>query len=159
LTVRLSRNVGLKGIYMFEWLEKELNKIKTPKFHIVDGKVSEELRKAIESSTLDIPPSYKEFVLKFGNANLYRQGSIYLVRVYASPREEESNHGERLINFGRTDKGLAYFKEISLKKDEESPVYMWHGPDGGVQLSAKRWPDLYGNERQRAESRVNASLL
>ncbi|MGD9368631.1 MAG: SMI1/KNR4 family protein [Desulfobacteraceae bacterium] len=126
---------------MFDWLESEMVEIGTPKFHRVDGPATEELRQAIEKYPMPVPPSYKEFVLRFGNADLYRQGSVYLVQVYAGPREAESKEGERLIHFGRTDRGLAYFKETLLRKGKESHVYMWHGTDGSLRLSADSFSD------------------
>ena len=121
---------------MFEWFQDEVARVTTPKFHLVDGPVSDEFRQMIESSTIGLPPSYMCFVIQFGNAKLYRQGGVYLVQVYAGPREEESEKGEALIHFGRTDYGLAYFKESLLVKGEESPVFEWAGPDAGMRRAA-----------------------
>ena len=59
---------------MFEWLDEEISQIKTPKFHLVDGPAPAELRQAVLSSEFPLPPSYREFVLRFGNAKLYRYG-------------------------------------------------------------------------------------
>jgi hypothetical protein len=117
---------------MFEWLIKEMVEIKTHKFHLVDGPPSSELRQAIEESAIPVPPSYKEFVLRFGNAKLYRQGGIYLVQVFASPRETQSDEGESLLHFGRTDQALAYFNESLLIPDGESPIFEWR-KDRGLQ--------------------------
>lgn len=126
---------------MFEWLEEEMARIKTRKFHLVEGPVSSKLREAIESSEAGLPCSYKEFVLQFGNASLYREGSIYLVQVYAGPREVETVDGEALIHFGRTHTSLVYFKEDLLEDGRESPVFEWRYPQKGVTRSAEGFED------------------
>src|SRR6266404_1036711 len=75
-----------------------------PKIYLTGGPMPARTRKAMEDSKVLIPPSYKAFILRFGNANLYRKaGNTYLVRVYAAPREVESDEGESLLHFGRTD--------------------------------------------------------
>lgn len=113
---------------MYEWLDEELSRIKTPKFHIVEGPASKELRQAIKSCDYPLPKSYKEFALRFGNAKLYRRTTYWLIEVYAGPREAKSNKGDRLIQFGRSHTSLAYFKESLLLDSGESPVYEWrHG--------------------------------
>jgi len=121
---------------MFEWLNEELDRIKTPKFHLVDGPLSKENEELVRNSPLAVPPSYTEFVVRFGNATLYRQGSTYQVQVYGVPVETESRKGEKLIHFGRTDMGLSYFKEALLVPNEESPVFDWFGPTSGLRCTA-----------------------
>lgn len=110
---------------MFAWLTQEIASINTRKFYVVDGPASEELRQAVERSDLAVPPSYKQFVLEFGNAALYRSGSQYLVQVFAAPREVVTDDNEVLLYFGRTDRSLAYFKESRLVANAESPVFEW----------------------------------
>jgi hypothetical protein len=84
---------------------------------------------------LPVPFSYKECVLRFGNAKLYRRLDYYLVEVYAGPRQAVSATGESLIHFGRTHTALAYFKEALLVEGKESPVFVWrHGR--GLQKAA-----------------------
>ncbi len=125
---------------MFEWLEEEMARIKTRKFHLVDGPARAELRQAVESCEFPLPPSYKEFVLRFGNAQLYRRSSYWLVEVYAGPREAESEEQEALIHFGRTHTSLAYFKEPLLVEGGESPVFEWqHGQS--IQQTADSFVD------------------
>lgn len=122
---------------MFDWLQKEIASINTPKFHLVDGPLAHEQAEMVRSAALDVPPSYKDFVIQFGNAKLYRQGSVYLVQVYAVPDEAESREGEPLVHFGRTDLGLAYFKESRLVAGQESPIFEWTGPEGGFRKAAE----------------------
>jgi len=121
---------------MFDWLEDEMARIKTNKFHLVDGPLSAEQRKLVEQAELPVPPSYKQFVIRFGNAKLYRQGSNYLVRVFAIPVDAESDDGEPLWHFGRTDMALAYFKESLLVPGEESPVFEWRHEQGLQQTAS-----------------------
>ena len=111
---------------MFEWLEEEIARIKTRKFHLMDGPASAELRQAVETTEISLPPSYKEFVLRFGNAELYRYGTDYYVTVLAGPRETENRQGESFIRFGGTWTSRAYFKDALLVEDEESPVFEYY---------------------------------
>ncbi|MBX7104481.1 MAG: SMI1/KNR4 family protein [Gemmataceae bacterium] len=108
---------------MFEWLEEEMARIKTRKFHLVDGPAPAELRQAVESCKLPLPPSYKEFVLRFGNAELYRYSTNYYVTIFAGPREAENLDGEAFVQFGRTWTSYAYFRESLLVQSKESPVF------------------------------------
>jgi hypothetical protein len=72
---------------VYEWLEREISAIRTPRFHLVDGPADTRLREAILQSTIQVPASYREFVLKFGNAKLYRTADDgYLLGVFAGPR-------------------------------------------------------------------------
>lgn len=113
---------------MFQWLQDQIDEVNTRKFFLVDGPASKQLRDAVKRSDFPLPPSYRQFVLEYGNAKLYRQSSYWLVEVYAGPREAESDKGEALIQFGRTHTSLAYFKESHLIAGEESPVFEWrHG--------------------------------
>jgi hypothetical protein len=121
---------------MLDWLDEEMAKIKTRKFHVVEGPAPPELRQAVEDSGIHIPPSYKEFIFRFRNAKLYRQGSSYLVQVFAVPREIRLDKGEPLLHFGRTDVGLAYFKEALLVPDGESPVFERGHERGGLRKTA-----------------------
>ena len=125
---------------MFEWLNEEMSQIRTPKFHLVDGTASAELRHGVESCGFPLPPSYREFVLRFGNAKLYRRGSNWLVQVYAGPREAENDQAESLIHFGRTENSLAYFKESLLTAGKESRVFEWRH-EQGVRQTADNFED------------------
>jgi len=109
---------------MFEWLELELNEIKTNKFHVVDGPADNALRQAVESCNAFVPPSYKQFVLRFGNAYFYRELSYYKIGVLASLREERyAKDPEVFYRFGHFDANGAYFKESLFREGEESPVF------------------------------------
>lgn len=92
-------------------------------------------------SELNVPPSYKEFVIKFGNVKLLKQGTIYLIQVFSVPRDAESDSKEKLLNFGRTDRGLAYFKEALLEKNSESPVVEWTGQQFGLRQTANSFEE------------------
>jgi len=121
---------------MFDWLEDEMARIKTNKFHLLDGPLSAEQRELVEQAELPVPPSYKIFVIRFGNAKFYRQGGVYLVQVFAVPADAESDDGEALLHFGRTDMALAYFKASLLVPGEESPVFEWRHEQGLQQTAS-----------------------
>ena len=137
---------------MFEWLNEEIGRIKTPKFHLVDGPASVEFRQAVESSDFPLPPSYREFVLRFGNANLYRRGSYYMVHVYAGPRMAESKKSEALIHFGHAQTSLAYFKESLLTANEDSPVFEWRH-NFGLRKAADGFEDWLKTKCKSARKR------
>lgn len=52
---------------MFEWLEKEISDIKTPRFHVVDVVVDQRFQEAVAQSNLPVPEAHKAFVLRVGN--------------------------------------------------------------------------------------------
>lgn len=118
------------SIHMFEWLADELAEIRTPRFHVVDGPASDELRQAVENSAVPVPPSYRDFVLRFGNASLYRRGIGYQVRVFAGPREHESRQREPLLYFGAAGLSHAHFKRSLLQHGAECPVFEWRHRQG-----------------------------
>jgi hypothetical protein len=60
---------------MFDQLRHDLALIQTRKFRRIDGPADAALRHAIEKSAVPFPNSYIQFVLEFGNAELFRWGS------------------------------------------------------------------------------------
>lgn len=111
---------------MFEWLDEEMAHINTRKFHLVDGPASAELRQAIESSDFPLPPSYKQFVIRYGNSKLYRYSVNYYLTIFAGPTEAESSGGEAFVHVGQTWNSHVYFKESLLVAGNESPVFEWY---------------------------------
>jgi hypothetical protein len=125
---------------MFEWLEQEISTIKTPRFHVVDGPNDPKLREAVLQSDLPLPPSYKEFVLKFGNAKLYRraQNDSYRIGVFAGPREATLNDGIRIFHLGFHDGASVYVKARS--KSTELPIFEFEsGSEENVADSFEEW--------------------
>lgn len=111
---------------MYENLAEEIERIKTNKFHLVDGPLSAVRQKLIEESELLVPQSYKQFVIQFGNAKFYRHDlSRYYLEVFNVPTNAETEDGEPLFYFGRGDSSWAYFKESQFVEGAESPVYEW----------------------------------
>src|SRR5436309_1426593 len=112
---------------MFDWLAQEISAIKTRGFHVVDGPADPSLGAAIEKSGALVPRSYKEFVLRFGNAKLYKRLDYYKVGVLASPHEEtDAQTGETYFRIGHRDSSSAYFKTSLLRGEEETPVFQGH---------------------------------
>ena len=97
---------------MFNWLEQEISVIKTPRFHVIDGPANPRLRDAVTRSIIPLPDSYKEFVLKFGNAKLYRNASngIYRIGVFAGPRKSTLEGGGNIYHRGFHDAASVYVK-------------------------------------------------
>lgn len=95
---------------MYDWLERELGVIKTPKFHLVDGPATPELREVILHSRLRLPTAYKEFVLQFGNAKLYRKSrnDSYSIGIFAMPREAQLDDETRVYEIGFHDGAKVY---------------------------------------------------
>jgi hypothetical protein len=109
---------------MFEWLDQELAEIRTRRFHVVDGPASKALREAVLASRVPAPPSYVEFVFRFGNAKLYRTTRlIYLLRVFAAPRDVTSHAGEVLLYIGGYDESCAYLLPETLQAGREAPIF------------------------------------
>lgn len=100
---------------MFEWLEQEISAVKTCRFHVVDGPADAKLREAIVGTNFPMPSAYKEFVLKFGNAKLYRnaRNDSYKMGVFAGPREAVLENGTPVYHIGFHDGASAYMKGLS----------------------------------------------
>ncbi|MEP7287474.1 MAG: hypothetical protein ABI947_17085 [Chloroflexota bacterium] len=108
---------------MFKWLESEISQIKTRRFHMTDiASAPHSLANLWEESTL-LPPSYRAFLTKFGQAKLYRYGNSYSLVVFSPPIQVLDESGERLVKFGYSSFGTAYFKYSLLKPNAESPVF------------------------------------
>lgn len=107
---------------MFEWLERELSAVKTPRFHLVDGPADEKLCCSVLESGLPLPPSYKEFVLKFGNARLYRvaRNDSYLIGVFAGPRIRTQKDGSQVCVIGFHDSANVYVDPVA---DVTFPIF------------------------------------
>jgi hypothetical protein len=97
---------------MFDWLEQEISAIGTPRFHVVDGPADEKLREAVLQSDLFLPASYLEFVLRFGNAKLYRvsHNNSYQIGVFAGPRVTTQKDGTLTYHLGFHDDTSVYIK-------------------------------------------------
>ena len=108
---------------MLDWLQKQMQSVRTPHFFEIDGPASPELREAVELSGAPLPPSYRHFVLQFGNAKLFRYSSGYYVTIFAGPRGVTDSNGEPHVHFGRTWTSRAYFKESLLTAGKDSPVF------------------------------------
>jgi hypothetical protein len=99
---------------MFEWLEREISSIKTPRFHVVSGSIEPNLRHAILESSVRLPAAYKEFVLTFGNAKLYRASRDgYRLGVFSGPMEETLDDGTRAYEIGFHDGARVYVGAVS----------------------------------------------
>src|SRR6266566_795303 len=113
---------------MFEWLEREIAMVHTPKFHLVDGPVEVKLKEAVMRSSLPLPSSYREFIIRFGNVKLYRdQRGSYRIGVFAGPREATTNDGTRIYQIGFYDDAKVFVKPLS--GSEGSPIFECEADD------------------------------
>lgn len=124
---------------MFEWLKHEISVIKTPRFHLVDGPADKRMREAINASSIRLPGSYREFVLNFGNARLYRiRRNSYQIGVFGAPRTAVLDDGTQIYHIGFHDGASVYVKESSDLKD--GPIFEFEeDSEERVADSFERW--------------------
>jgi hypothetical protein len=126
---------------MYKWLSQEIAAVKEPKFHLVDGPAGKRLRKAVQTTKLAAPRSYKAFVLELGNAQLYRKDEdvYYYVEVFGSMQEIEYPPGQRWMWFGEYQGHKACFRPDLMRGARESPVFEWYsGPNGSYALEVAK---------------------
>jgi hypothetical protein len=140
---------------MYEWLDRELAEIRTKRFHLVDGPASDTLREAVRASPLPAPPSYVEFVLRFGNAMLYRISGLdfYRLRVFAAPHDVESRSGEPLLYTGGYDETCAYLREETLAPVAEVPIF--ESTQAGTRKAANSFEEWLTTRAARARRRYS----
>jgi hypothetical protein len=117
---------------MFDWLRKEVSRIRTPKFHLFESLPANHLISYIDEAVVQsLPPSYLAFLAEFGSARLYRMSNYYLVGVYKVPeRVIVKNSGEKYFSFGYSSRyGGAYFQLSMLQPGVETPVFEWDFDD------------------------------
>ncbi len=100
-----------------------MTKVKTRRFYVVDGPLPVEKGQLAQQQDRFLPPSYKNFVIQFGNAKLYRIGDQYRIQVFACPNVEEIDGVDLRICFGRTEDTVAFFKRSLLVPNGESAVF------------------------------------
>lgn len=125
---------------MLEWLREEISTTRTPRFHLVDGLADARMRQAVNASTIRVPPSYREFVLSFGNARLYRdlENNGYRIGVFASPKAAVLDDGTRIYHIGFHDGASVYVKGLGDLKD--GPIFEFEEePEEKVADSFEQW--------------------
>lgn len=123
---------------MFEWLEQEIAAVKTPGFHRVDGPADEEMRALILAASETIPADYKEFVLKFGGAKLYRNadGLSYGVSVFGSPRQLKADGEVQRFGLG---KHAGTFVYVEATPGPDAAATFHGGAEGHAVESFGEW--------------------
>jgi hypothetical protein len=121
---------------MYDWFRREISRIKTPKFHILESLPSDGLIAALPEELVQaLPPSYLAFLSEFGSARLYRMRSYYLVGVHTPWRVMTKDTGEKYVEFGFSSRfGRAYFKSELLKPGAETPVYEFDSDDPDARM-------------------------
>jgi len=69
------------------------------------------------------PPSYIEFLTRYGGVKLFREGFGYLMAVLSTPIQVDNDEYGDLFQFGWYHDSSCYFSPTSMKPNEESPVY------------------------------------
>jgi hypothetical protein len=138
---------------MFEWLEQEIAAIHTPRFHLVDGPVEAGMREMIVQSGVPVPASYMQFVLKFGNAKLYRdvRHTSYQIGVFAAPRVSTLGDGTDLYHIGFHDGASVYIKPG--KNRDTLPIYEFES--GKEEYAADDFEDWIAESCNRARKKFS----
>jgi hypothetical protein len=143
---------------MFEWLEREILEVKTPRFHLTEGRPADpDLQDAVLGSNLPLPLSYKRFVMKFGNTRLYRLSRAgYRIGVFAGPREAMVSDGSRIYNIGFEDDASIYVKPDSgslelpiFEFEENSEEKVADGFEQWLEASCARARKAFGKKKWR----------
>jgi hypothetical protein len=98
------------------------------------------LREAVTRSNVPLPSAYKEFILKFGNAKLYRnaRNDSYRIGVFAGPRQSTLGDGTRIYIIGWNDGASVYVKPVSDLT--ELPIFEFEEePEEKVADSFEEW--------------------
>lgn len=104
---------------MYQWLEQELESVKTRKFFIVHGRSGE----GPEAPTQPLPESYRRFLRMFGKARFFRDGSgCYAMGVVDRP-DLQILRGERYWRVGWYQEQSVLLKELPLTEQREWPAF------------------------------------
>lgn len=87
------------------------------------------------------PPSYLEFLARYGGVKLFREGYGYLLIVLALPQQLDGGESGVLFRFGSYDDSYCYFLSSLLKASEESPVFAFD--DGKLVRVAKSFSEWF----------------
>jgi hypothetical protein len=141
---------------VYEWLETEIAEVRNSRgFHVVERGLTPEVRKEVEESPHPVPRSYTEFVLRFGNARLYKTLGHHQISVHAPPTPAQSLNHEPLLAIGSYDAARAYFRqELLHSAGAESPVFEWHA--GGLQRIADGFEQWLVNRCRAARRQYSA---
>jgi hypothetical protein len=120
--VRWAPSQKERKVGVYEWLKREIAEVGTPRYFVVDGPATGELRAAILNEAAGVPCSFKEFVLQFGNARLYRKKSSYLLGVKGVPEPQMDAKGRSLLQFGHYIDRQAFFAPDTFNGGSEAPV-------------------------------------
>ena len=141
----------------YDWLHEALKLNHNRKFHAVEGPPADDIRQLIEDAW-KMPPSYRQFVLQFGEAHFFREGGSYLLEIFRAPHQWTIG-GEEVCYIGRTDSTKTFLKPNLDEEDIESPVYELFY-QGGLQKTADsfdQWLAMKWRSRTR-RFRTKANL-
>ncbi|VTR99026.1 Uncharacterized protein OS=Planctomyces maris DSM 8797 GN=PM8797T_10294 PE=4 SV=1 [Tuwongella immobilis] len=86
------------------------------------GKESGDITAALSLSSA-FPPSYIEFLTRYGGVKLFREGFGYQMAVLPTPMKVDDDDYGDLYQFGWYHDSFCYFSPTFMKPGAESPVY------------------------------------
>ncbi len=87
------------------------------------------------------PPSYIDFLTRYGGVKLFREGLGYLMTVLPNPVMLDDDEYGDLLRFGSYDDSYCYFSPTSMKPNEETPVYILD--DGELVMVASSFSEWF----------------
>jgi len=93
---------------MFDWLEREISMVKTPRFHLIEGVGATSPN---GTQLIGFPSSYRAFVSRFGDTKLYRASRLgYQIGIFAEPKEETIKDIDRIVTIGFNDGSKVFYR-------------------------------------------------
>jgi len=148
---------------MYNWLRDAIREVAVPKFHLVGEPCKPVDAEYILNASLEVPVSYKNFIVEFQYAKLFRDGlKHYRIDIWPDPIFYESEKYGGLTCIGKYEMGYVYFNFDELDKGKDVPVYEWYGMSG-IRKAADSFPDWieikYRNARRKYKSKEWKKLL
>lgn len=111
----------------FNWLETELNAIKTNGFHIVEEQPLPDL-----TAYAKLPESYVEFLERFGAARLYKKHKRYRINILSSPVEKMVLDYGLFLQIGCYHSCPVYFSVDLLAQQDQGHYPIFELEDDGI---------------------------
>ena len=148
---------------MYQWLIDEINLVKAPYFHVIGPHVDKRDAGYIRKSPLQVPDVYKEFVITFTFARLFRTPlDNYRILIGSEPVYWPDTKYGGLYCIGKYEMGTVYFKESELDKGKDIPVHEWYGMSG-IRKAADTFDEWihvkYRNARKKYKVKEWKALL
>lgn len=114
----------MKTSNSYQWLRQELDEIKVPDFHVVEGVSLLKLAKETKDLRPLLPEDYLYFVDNFGKVKLYKTVGGYSLGVLDVPVAVNSSDGKKMLKFGYYEESDVYFS-LNDQAHVSPHVYVW----------------------------------